>query len=270
MSSSALRLWILAAAISLLSAGCFEQNLVYLSPHTQLQNSYSVTPLLRDSLKTASYGSFGLAAGGANDQLSDNVFMAQGKFHQTLLIGNNLQSFLGIQGAAGSYRVNWENAYLPNVTDPRNLPVRPGTKFSGAVGLVGGIGLVLPVGRRLEWKVIGIEGSVSREFGEYQRFREKIPDSVVSMVDRRSWPATAGLITDFNFKLRNNKSLGMNFGGGWTFTKLEDKYNYYYGNRQGGYFTGGFHFTVDRYTGHFQSRFGNYFAGFQCGIAYRL
>lgn len=261
---------LVAGLASLLFTACVEQQLVYVSPYPNIQTGYTVTPLLRDSLKVASYGSFAFTNGSANHNLSDRVFIVQGKFHQSFQVAKNLQMFYGVQGSAGSYRVNWsDNYYYPITVDPDLLPVKPGPKFTGSVGAIGGMNLIVPVSNRLDWKIIGIEGSVSREFGDYMTFREKVPDSIVTIVDRRNTPGSLGMFTDFNFKLRNKKSMGMNFGGGTGFTQLKPA-NDYYRIRNSAYFIAGYHFTSDRYTGYFQGRFGDYFAGFFCGLTYRL
>lgn len=265
-----MRIYLTVALALVLLTGCVEQQLVYVSPYPNIQTGYNVTPLLRDSLKVASYGSFAFTNGSASHNLTDRVFIVQGKFHQSFQVAKNLQFYYGLQGSAGNYRVDWDNYYYyPVELDPDKLPVKPGPKFTGSVGAIGGLNLIVQVSNRLDWKIIGVEGSISREFGDYQKFREKVPDSIVTFVDRRNTPGSLGLFTDFNFKMKHKRSMGMNFGGGTGFTRLTSNTDYYR-LRNSAYFIAGYHFTSDRYTGYFQGRFGDYFAGFFCGITYRL
>jgi hypothetical protein len=270
MKNSFLRLLLLIAIIPLLLTSCIEQQVIFLSPYPNIQTSYNATPLLRDSMRVANYGSVGFTNGSSNDNLSDRLFIAHLKFHQSLLVGKNVQFFYGLQGSAGSYKVNWADYYsYPYYVDPVRLHALEGGRFTGSAGLLGGVSLVIPMGHRFEWKVIGVEGSVSKEFGDYQSFRENIPDSLVTMVDRKSLPGSVGGFTEFNFALKNKKSMGMKFGLGSGLTTLDSKVQYY--NRINTmYYIMGYHFTIDRYTGYFQGRFGDYFAGFLCGVSYRF
>jgi hypothetical protein len=258
-------------AVSFLLTSCIEQRLYYLNPYPNLQNSYTATPVLRDSLPVANYLSGGFTIAAANHRGIDEVYIGQLKWHQVRQIGQNFQVFYGFQGSAGSYKVDWPYSsyeFQPYV-DPDFMISSMGNKFTGAAGFTGGLSLIIPMGPRVEWRVLGIEGSVSREFGEYGSFRKNIPDSIVTMVDKKIWPASLGGFTELNFKLRNKKSMGMQFGLGSGLSRVYS-HTEYLNKINTAYFNAGYHFTYDRYTGYVQLRAGTYFTGGQIGFSCRL
>jgi hypothetical protein len=251
-------------------SSCYRR-LYYLSPYTATQSTYHAMPMLTDKSRTANYFTLATSFGSANQLASDNVFIAQGKWHQSRKFGKQIQGYFGAQFNVGSYKArtigDTFNAYY---IDYSKINALAGKKFTAAAGVTAGAAYVVSLGSRHEWRVIGIEGALSREFGDYQQFREKLPDSIVTIVDKRRFPATIGGYTEMVFKPANERiRFGFQVGIGTgifpqysttaTYSKLRPRYFYQT-----------FQFTYDRYTSYFSGRFGNYFSAIQLGISYRF
>ncbi|KIC94947.1 hypothetical protein OI18_08590 [Flavihumibacter solisilvae] len=230
-------------------------------------------PMISDSSRNTHYLTMSANFAGANDQLTDYVFVGQAKWHYSMKIANNVQGFIGAQFSAGTYEVRpirESEGELPYYVDIPKINNASGIKYTGAAGLNGGFAFVVPMGSRHEWRIFGVEGSVSREFGDYMQFREMMPDSIVTFVDKGEWPATLGGFTEWVFRPSNPKvRLGFQLGWGTGINRLvshTEEYRYL----RPRYFYQTFHFTRDNVTTYFSGRFGNYFAGFQFGLSFRL
>jgi hypothetical protein len=173
--------------------------------------------MISDSSRNTHFVTLSANFAGANDQLTDYVFVGQAKWHYSMKIANNVQGFIGAQFSAGTYEVRpirESEGELPYYVDVPKINNASGVKYTGAAGLNGGFAFVVPMGSRHEWRVFGLEGSVSREFGDYLHFREAMPDSIVTFVDKGEWPATLGGFTEWVFRLQTQKcGLAFNLAG---------------------------------------------------------
>ena len=118
-------------------------------------------------------------------------------------------SFYGAVAFAGDYDVNkwvYEGQGVTNL--------QPGDKFFGGVGAFGGASLARPIGRFGEWRYIGIEGSLSKEFGSYYQFRKNLADSLAQEIDRKNYLGSLGLSTEWIFMPELCRNLGTRLGSG--------------------------------------------------------
>lgn len=248
---------------------------VFRSPYTNLQHSYHVMPVITDSTHSANYISLASTHGFGNDNWSDGLAIAQLKFHHAQTMGN-FQGFLGAHAHAGFYRIDpssyYNNYYRydpwQDTISQYNGPA--GRKFTGSVGINGGLTYTLVLGRKLEWRILGIEASLGREFGEYLDVRKQIPDSVITYTDKRNTPVTIGGFTELVFKPSNPRfRFGYQLAVGSGIHRMSNT-SISQGNLTPMYVNNTFQFTMYRYTGYFQARVGDYFGGVQLGFSYRL
>jgi hypothetical protein len=257
---------VLIAAVTAMLAGCGSQKTYLLSPFTATGHAYRTIPLQSDSVKAASYVSAHLAAGAANQWWEDGISVFSVRFHRSHNLGA-VQGYYGAQLLAGNYHVSGRHS-----TDFATYKVSSGNKFFGGYGIQAGINGVIKMGRRHEWRLLGFETSLTQEWGDYYRFRKQIPDSAVNVVDRNNFYATAGLTTEFLFKLkRSGNVIGYKIAGGPAFRRLKrrDDFRDNY-HLVPGYFSMTLHFTKKRFTGFGQLNMGSFNGNFQTGINYRL
>ena len=248
---------------------CFRQA-YFLSPFNANTNYYHAMPMSKDSVKSATYISGALSAGGSNDYFNDEVFSFNGYFHRSHNF-DKLQAWYGANLSLGSYNVDRDGYYFnPNYT---NSVYGGGTKFFGGVGVSGGMNLVVPMGTRHEWRVIGIESTLQNEYGSYLNFRKNLPDSAANAIAKNRIFATAGLTTEFVFRRRSGTTLGYKVAIGSSLqqgTRTYFDYNNYGGSIAPMYVSNTFQITRKSVTGFGQLNFGDYAANFQMGITYRL
>lgn len=261
----------MVALVILLHSACIRKS-VFRSPYTNLQNSYHVMPLLSDSNRSANYLSLASSHGFSNDDWTDGLVMAQIKYHHAVNLGN-FQGFAGAHAHAGYYRIS-QTSYFDNYyNEPwqdSTYPGPTGKQFTGSVGINAGMVYTLAFGKRVEWRILGVEFSAGREFGDYLQVRKEIPDSVVTYIDKRNTPVTLGGFSELLFKPSNPK---FRFGYQLAIGSGIHKMNNAFRNREQlitTYVNNTFHFTVNRYTGYVQARIGNYFGAAQLGFTYRL
>ena len=250
-------------------SGCYRQA-YFLSPFQANTNFYHAIPSKSDSVKSASYVSGAFTAGAANDYLEDDVFSFHGYFHRSHTF-NKLQAYYGINASVGSYDVDENSFYNSYPSDPVNY--RTGHKFFGGLGMSGGINLVVPMGARHEWRVIGLQSSLQKEYGNYLQFRKQVPDSAVNGIHRNNVFATAGLTTEFVFNLRNKSTLGYKLSVGSALQSIDryySDYNDYYETFVPVYVSNTFRFSRNHVTGFAQVNLGTYAANFQMGFNYLL
>jgi hypothetical protein len=247
---------------------------IFRSPYTNKQNSYHVMPVLSDEKKTANYLTANATLGGANDFLTDDLYIFQGKWHVSHQFGSNLQGYFGVHGSAGIYDIS-SSAYTtldydPVTGEPIEFNGPKGNKFTGSLGSTAGLALVVPLGTRVEWRVIGVESSFGREFGDYYKARLALPDSVIDISDRRNTHLTLGGFTEWVFKPRNpDIRIGYQLGIGSSLHRLRNEVDNLY-NFTPFYINNTFHFTIRRTTGIVRFSAGNYYGAAQMGISYRL
>lgn len=246
---------------------------LFRSPYTNQQQTYHVMPALSDEQKTANYLSGSVTLGASNDFLTDDFQLFQGKWHIAGKLGKNLQGYIGLHGSAGAYDIS-ENAfnrynYDPVTGMPREFKGSTGTKFIGSLGSTAGLAIVLPLGERVEWRVVGVESSYGHEFGDYYKTRRSLPDSAIHLADRRNTHVTLGGFTEWIFKSRNpDRRIGVQLAMGSSLHRLRNETIFY--SLAPFYINNTFHFTVRRTTGYIRISAGDYYAAFQSGVSFRL
>lgn len=253
--------------------GCYRQ-VYFLSPLNANTNFYHAIPLRSDTIKSATYLSGTVSIGGANDYYEDQVFSFNGYFHRSHAF-NSIQAYYGANFSLGSYNVGQSYYYNPYTTPLVNYDY--GRKFFGSVGVSGGMNLVIPMGSRHEWRVIGIETTLQKEYGSYLSFRKSLPDSAATAITRNNLFISGGLTTEFVFKIRRRGTIGYKLAIGSSFQKTP-KFYYYYGNNGDHYYqsvspfyiSNTLQITRNKVTGFIQINGGEYAANFQTGISYKL
>lgn len=257
----------------LLFSSCANTRTILRSPQTNQQNAYHAMPTLEDERKTAHYVSGTLTIGGMNDFLRDDIYIFQGRWHVAHQLGTNLQGYFGLNGSAGVYKISshsWYGYYDPLNGSITTYEGPKGNKGTSSLGSTAGLAYAIPLGTKAEWRILGVEGSAGQEFGSYYKLRKSLPDTLVSLTDRRNFHATLGGFTEFIFKPRNRDiRIGYQLAVGSSLHRLRNHYDgwhdftpYYINNT--------FHFTVRRTTGSLRIASGKYFAGVQMGFSYRL
>ena len=255
--------------ISLLFFNSCVQKTYYQSPGVGSLQPYHAMPVASDSVKSATYVNATVGLGAMNQRLRDDVFSFQSGLHRSHVIGNLRMSY-GASVAVGSYDVD---PYGPFYPDTVSRIKKPGTKFFGAYGGYGAISAAAPMGRRGEWRVLGIEGSLFNEFGNYYTFRQNLPDSAATTIDRKKYLGSLGVTTEFVFKGRSKNKFGMKFTLGSYLRSLDfyDKYSSSY-NRHDDliFFSSVYHATIKKSTAFVQLNFATHATNVQFGFNYRL
>jgi hypothetical protein len=254
---------------------------MYLSPTNSLVNTYHTIPYRSDSLKSAIYASLLFSAGSANDKAQDWIRAGQASIYRS----HNLGKFQGYYGANLSlgtyYLTDFYNAhYTPGVASfggRGDLPIDtfyhiPGNKYSfGSYGLSAGFNGVVTRGLG-EWRYLGVEATIQKEFGNYYPFRRGLADSAANIVFKNNLTGTIGIYTDALWGSRKNKNqYGLKFSL-YMLVNSKNEYSnlYTYGIYPVTFFSTTFHTTIRRFTGFMQGNFGTKAASFQIGTSYRL
>jgi hypothetical protein len=242
--------------------------------HSPLQGNsavYRTMPVASDSMKSATYASAAISLGGMNELWREGVYKFQAGLHRSHVLGNFRMNY-GASGAVGYYNVKNYFDANGNYVDIGNSP---DAKFFGAWGLYGGASAARPMGRKGEWRYIGIEGSLFNEFGEYAHFRQHLPDSAAQEIDREKYLGSVGINTELVFKGRSQNKFGIKFAAGSFLRRLQylqpggSLYNYR-SHDDLIYFSNTYHFTIRKVTSWFQLNLATHAAHFQFGMNYRL
>lgn len=264
--------------ISLFGSCAYRQE-YFLSPQNANSNPFHVMPMKADSLNAAMYASAVFFNGSANDEGKDHIFGFQGSLHRSNQF-SIFQSYYGANLTMGSYHIEEYDHFLGGYGygGPYDTSIHIGgsNNFFGSYGVSGGINLVvtrqhIKIYRHSEWRILGIETSLQREFGQYASRRDKIPDTLANVIYRRHFSAYLGLYTEwmwtnkhkteFGFKLELGEDL--NPGSSYTSYLTKSILPLYS-------FSIIYHVTKARFTWFIQGNFGNYATNIQCGLSYRL
>jgi hypothetical protein len=253
-------------------SSCYERAF-FQSPLQGNSAVYRTVPVASDSVKSATYVSGALSIGGMNQRWRDGVYKLQMGLHRGHVV-NNVRLNYGASLALGSYRVKPYFDYRANYTDSGR-----GARgyFFGAYGVYGGISVASKLGRRGEWRFIGLDASLFNEFGDYASFRKNLPDSAASQIDRKRYFGSLGLNTELIFKFKSQHKFGIKIAAGSFLRRLQynnapgSSITYYYDTYDDLlYFSNTYHFTVERATTWFQFNLATHAAHFQLGLNYRL
>jgi hypothetical protein len=257
------------------------QHAYYVSPLNGNNETYHPLPLREDSAHTAFYANANFFAGSANEQGTD--YFNGGRLSLSAAHHfDMLQFYYGVDGTLGSYHLgHWHDGYTGPLiggyptSAPRNANILnsySGPRTFGCAGFQAGINGVIPV-RQGEWRFLGLETSLNREFGDYLSFRKNLADSLASLNIRNPFFTSLGLTSEVVGRTRHGE-FGIRLAKGWVlgsayqrsnvFDDLSAHYLRY------NYFNGSFHYTYDRYTGYFQVDGGTKGSSIQVGLQFRL
>jgi hypothetical protein len=202
--------------------GCVVRQAFFVSPFNGNNLEYHPVPKAGDSIHTAVYSSLTYSNGSANDFGTDYLWSLHLSVHAAHQY-NQVQFHYGLGLTLGDYtmgtwRVDSGNGYLfsPNTAlrTAAQLNTFSGTYAFGGVGFQGGINGVLPF-RRGEWRYLGVETSVTQEYGNYLAVRKQMPDSIATLINRSPTFATVGVTTEIVGHDRNGE-FGFKWALGWA------------------------------------------------------
>ena len=205
----------IAVLAAFLITGCVGRQAYYVHPFNGLSQPFRTLPHHRDSVRSATYIQAALASGDANDYGLDRKFAGSANLSRSWNFGT-FQGHAGLGFAAGNYRVSpYDTFGINNATvNTRYLNERIGRYTFSGITADGAINARADMGRG-EWRFLGIEAALSREYGRYLQFRETLPDSVATLVVRSPWYASGGLTTEFVFG-DPDRNWGFRFAYGTT------------------------------------------------------
>ncbi len=259
----------------------------YLSPQNANSNPYHSLPLVADSIKGATYGSFIFTTGNANYQGRDYLSAFQTSIYRSNNFGK-VQAYYGANLTLGVYHVgefyNIMYRYDPSIFGPISDPIDttyhiPATRTTfGSYGVSGGINYVIPFSKG-EWRALGVETSLQNEFGNYVGFRNGLPDTAATIIFRQKFTGTIGLYTDLLWRDHHKNEWGFKFSVGEVINP-QSNYSIYQKVVYPAtpttnifplsYFSTAFHMSNGPYAGFIQINFGTYEDNFQVGVSYRL
>ncbi|WP_207534471.1 hypothetical protein [Desertivirga arenae] len=179
--------------------------------------SYQPKPLSSDSVKAANYlsGSINNALG---EMMADEIIFGQLNYNRAHVY-NNVNIVYGAYGFLGTYK----NGAL-DVGEPYYFEKK---SFSGGGGRLSA-NYFLRMGRA-DFRIIGFELGVSREFGEYSRFRDEVRSAKDFYSDAGNVVTTAGLTTEIAWhtkrSLMNQHAFRLYVGPAFRQNKMENKFN---------------------------------------------
>lgn len=271
-----------AVASLLMLSGCKLQESLYVSPFNGNNLEYHAIPKRGDSLHAAIYSSLTYSNGSANYGGNDYLWSLHWSAHAAHQY-DNFQFHYGLGLTLGSYRMgSWSvdtGAYPPTYNGPNNNASVPAIQLNklsgphsfGGVGFQGGFNGVTPIGIG-EWRYLGLETSVTQEFGNYLSVRKQIPDSIVTLNNRSPVFATIGLTTELVAHVREGE-FGFKWAYGWA---LGHRYNDpgiegdIGGQLRYTYFNFTFHYTYRQFTSYLQVNNATYAEMVFVGFNYRL
>jgi hypothetical protein len=262
---------------ALLLSSCWPHRMgMYLSPLDSQTNPYHTMPFRSDSLKSAVYASILYSAGTANDQGKDWVHAGQANIYRAHNLGK-IQAYYGANVSIGNYYVtNFYNSHYKNDGLIGEMPIDtfyhiPSNKyFFGSYGLSAGINGVKSQGSR-EWRYLGVEFTMQKEFGNYYPFRQNLVDSAANIVFKNNFMGTIGIYTDALWSNKYHTQYGLKFALNMLLNSrsdymVQDSYSIFPLT----YFSMTFHTTVKQFTGFMQGNFGTKAASFQIGTNFRF
>jgi len=164
----------------------------------------------------------------------------------------------------GEYKFNhYQGNYHSDIIDFQTLDQYAGNYFFGAAGLNAGMDLVIRFPLGGDWRLIGVETSVYKDFGEYFSMRKQLPDTAATSIARGNSIATIGFYSEIVDKT-NYGSFAVKGSGGWMLGKD------YHGILNYGYFSFSLAPTIKRWTPYLQANFATKAASAMAGVNYRI
>lgn len=264
--------FLLLVITGILFTGCIGRQAFYVSPFNGANNPYHTIPLKHDSIQSAFYINALLTRGAANDNKGDIIFAGYSNISQSLNFGD-FQAFYGIGFSLGSYNVDRFESTGNNATvDPVAINANAGNKAFSGYGFDGGINFTIPF-KNGEWRAIGIETSLRKEFGDYLAFRKGLPNTAATLIIRNDSYVTAGGYSDI-IGYSGDVAYGLKLGFGSVLNKEYKQFildsdvvrsyvKYNYANVT-------FHVSKKKWTGFLQFNEGGKASNILLGSNYRL
>jgi hypothetical protein len=270
-----------AIVFAFLITGCLAHRQgMYLSPLDSQSIPYHTIPFRSDSLKSAVFGSMLFSTGSANDKGKDWVHAGQASIYRSHNLGN-VQAYYGGNITLGNYGVSdfYNSHYTPGqpgLIGGGDRPIDsfyhiPANKyFFGSYGVSAGINGLKTL-RRMEWRFLGLELCLQKEFGNYYQFRQALPDTAANIIFKNNFTGTLGIYTESLWRNRSNTQYGLKFSLNMLLNPQSDytKENTY-GIFPISYLSTTFHMTAKRFTGFMQFNFGTKASSFQIGTSYQI
>jgi hypothetical protein len=238
----------------------------YSSPVNSLTNTYHTIPLQSDSSRSAYYINAAISSGSANDRAHDKVFSFQTSFSAS----NNFKNFQMYYGGGlvlGQYKFNhYAGDYHSDIIDFQALDQYAGNYFFGAVGFNAGMDVVVPFPLGGDWRLLGVETSLYKDFGNYFSVRKQLPDTAATFIARGNSLATIGFYSEIVDKTKYG-SFGVKCSAGWMLGK---DYHYVGGIGNYGYLNFTLAPTIRRWTPYLQANFATKAASAMAGVNYRI
>lgn len=259
--------------VFVLSAGCVT-NSYFLSPSNAASTPYHEVPVQSDSLRHAEYLGLLFTYGNENSQWRDNLIAGQIRFHRTNQFGI-FQGYYGANLTLGDYHVAGYHLspYVNQRFDSIYYTAKSSNQFFGDYGLNGGINIVSSFPGGGEWRIIGTEFSLWREFGNYYIYRKNLPDTAANVIFQNNLTGTLGLYTDFVAKSRQGVRIGYKLGWGVLLNPESDYSKAYYSGTINPiiYITNTVHVSTEKYSGFLQLNISSFHAiNLQLGTAFHL
>lgn len=258
------------------NSSCVTYSYFY-SPTNANSNPYHAIPLKSDSIKGATYINGLFTVGLANDSWRDAIGAFNLKIHRSNNFGN-FQAYYGANICMGDYSIadfnTRDEPYNYNYDDTSSYyHIKGKNSFFGYYGFNGGINVVVPVKHSGEWRVIGIETSVQKEFGDYYNFRKNLRDSAADVIFRNNVTGTFGVFTEIIGKTRRGTEFGYKMSLGFMLNSQSDYTHVYESDilHTPAYFSHTLHWTRGRTTFFAQFNISNrYASSMQSGVNYKI
>ncbi len=257
--------FILTPLVLLLLAGCGVPHSFYGSPVFGQTAPYTAKPLLSDSVHSAFYSSLGFSSGSANVNGQDPTTTGQLRLYHDNQYGQ-FHFFYGADLDLGNYGIGYYQ--------DTGSAIISSNRFFGNLGISGGTDFTLPIGKS-EWRMIGVDLSLNREFGSYLGFRKNQAASSDTAVFKNSFLGTLDLSSEWAFHTRHGeigfKYLFGTYLGNQAFLKnflLEEPtglFHSYYN-----FYQFSFHVTFKQWTGFIIGQVGSWESNSQLGLIYRF
>ena len=241
----------------------------YMSPMHTVDHPYRPQLLAADSATKATFLNFSLSGAGYNDDLVDGAWLLQSSVFNTHKFGN-FRGWYGGTIGFGTYDVAEYSGYNAfGNTDPNFINIHAGNASMGGVGVFGGLSVVTPIDDRAEWRVLSIETSYLKEFGQYLQFRNKMNDTLVDAFYNPSYFFTTAFGTEFATKTKKG-SFGVKLNYIMDWNRLTGSFENGKINPRQTAFTTTFHFGSGPVNYFLATGFGSYAFSMQFGMNFRL
>jgi hypothetical protein len=273
---------VLAVANLPMLPGCtIPRQAYFVSPFNGNNTEYHTLPTHADSAHSAVYSSLSFSSGSANDFSTDHFW----SMHTSIYAAHQYDLFqfhYGLSLSLGDYTMGkwavdttipgYYSAVSTDLPYAAQVDSYAGNHLFGGVGFQGGINGVIPIGKG-EWRFLGVETSLTQEFGNYLAVRKQMPDTIANLINRNPLFATIGLNTELVAYSRQGE-FGFRWGYGWA---LGSSYSNpgIYDNESGSslhytYFNFSFHYTYRHLTAFLQFNKATKASGELLGVNYRI